>query len=189
MKFKSATIGLILTFFLVVQLPQTVTPTIARGFESPSITAAASESQWLEAKRPERLKKMQMHPRSEAILELYNLAFTPKWDPVEVGLPIGIYVAVKNTAPPDSITSDFRIYLSRDGRVLKKRKVLSTRGLRGGRSTSTKFQITLPEKPGRYCWELSLRQIDDGRMTLGDPKKICALLKTKPIPALPMKRP
>ena len=184
----SAIIGSIFMLLIALVLPHATIATSARGIESPSVRAAASETPWLVAKRPERLKKMQIHPRPEAILELYNLAFSPKWDPLEVGLPIGIYVSVKNTAPAESMTSDFRIYLSRNGQVLQKRRP-STSGLRGGRASYTEFKITLPNKPGRYCWEVSLRQTDDGRMTLGDPRTLCALLKTKPIPGLPLKRP
>jgi len=189
MDFKRVTIGSTLTLLVALVLPHAANATSTQNLKPPSVTATASGTQWLEVKRPERLKKMQIHPRPEAILELYNLAFSPKWDPLEVGLPIGIYVAVKNTGPAESMSSDFRIYLSRDGQVLEKKRVLVTRGLRGGHSSSKTFQITLPNKPGRYCWELSLRQTDDGRMKLGGPKVICALLKSKPIPGPVQRRP
>ncbi len=121
-----------------------------------------------------------MPPPAQAVLEIYHVAFSPKWVKLEVGVPIGIYVAFSNTGPPGSITSEFRIYLSRDGQVLEKRPPSLLSGLRASRASSTNFQITTPNKLGRYCWEVSLRQTDDGRMTLGDPKVLCALLKTKP---------
>lgn len=187
--YKSVTIGSTLTLLVVLLLPHAANATSARGLEPPSVTAPASETPWFEAKRPERIDRMHMPPPAQAVLEIYHVAFSPKWVKLDVGVSIGIYVAFSNTGPPGTITSEFRIYLSRDGRVLEKRRSSLTGGLRAGRSSSTTFQITLPNKPGRYCWEVSLRQTDDGRMTLGDPKVLCAFLKTKPIPGLPKRRP
>jgi hypothetical protein len=185
MEFKSVTIVPTLTLLVALVLPHAANAISAQELQQPSVTAA-SETPWLEARRPERLKKMQGQPRPQTVLEIYNVAFSPKLAKLEVGLPIGIYVGFTNKGSPGSITSAFRIYLSRDGQVLEKRRP-STSGLHAGRASSTTFQITLPNKPGRYCWEVSLRQTDDGRMTLGDPKTLCALLKTKPIPG-PLKR-
>ncbi len=185
MEFKSVTIGSTLSLLVPLVLPHAANATSTQELKPPSV-AAASETRWLEVRRPERLKKMQVQPRPQTVLEIYNVAFSPKWVKLDVGVPIGIYVAFKNSGPPGSITTEFRIYLSRDGRVLEKRRPSSS-GLRAGRASFTKFQITLPDKPGRYCWEVSLRQTDDGRMTLGNPKVLCALLKRKPIPG-PVKR-
>jgi len=174
MEFKSVTIGSTLSLLVALVLPHAANATTAQKINQPSVTAAANGTQWLAVKRPERLKKMQIQPRPQAVLEIYNVAFDPKWDPLAVGLPIGTYVAFRNKGPALSTTSEFWIYLSRDGHVLEKKRVLLTRGLRGGRAASTKFQITLPDKPGRYCWEVSVRQTDDGRMKLGGPKTLCA---------------
>ena len=187
MEFKSVTIGSTLTLLVPLVLPHAANATSTQELKPPSV-AAASETRWLEVRRPERLKKMQVQPRPQTVLEIYNVAFSPKWVKLEVGVPIGIYVAFRNTGSPGSITSEFRIYLSSDGQVLEKRRPSLQSGLRSGRASSTTFQITLPDKPGRYCWEVSLRQTDDGRMKLGGPKVICALLKTKPIPGLPKRR-
>lgn len=179
MESTKVTIGVILTLLVVPVFSQWANATSSQQTNQPSLTAPI-ETRWLGVRRPERIDKMQLHPRPEAVLEFREMSFNPKWDPVAVGLPIGIFVIYSNTGPAESITSEFRIYFSRDGKLLEKRNVRSTRGLRGGRSSSTTFQIILPNNPGRYCWEVSFRQTDDGRMTLGKPKKLCALLKTKP---------
>ena len=188
MEFKSLTIGLTLTLLVPLVLPHAANATSTQELHQPSVTAA-SETPWLEVRRPERLKKMQGQLRPQAVLEIYNVSFSPKLAKLEVELPIGIYVAFTNKGSPGSTTSEFRIYLSRNGQVLEKRRPSLLSGLRSGRASITTFQITLPDKPGRYCWEVRLRQTDDGHMTLGDPKTLCALLKTKPIPGLPVRRP
>ncbi len=188
MEFKSVTIGSTLSLLVALVLPHAANATSAQEpKQSSGIGAVASETPWFEAKRPERIDRMHMPPPAQAVLEIYHVAFSPKWVKLDVDVPIGIYVAFKNTGPPGSITSEFRIYLSRDGQVLEKRRPSLLSGLRSGRASSATFQITLPDKPGRYCWEVSLRQTDDGGMKLHGPKVICALLKTKPISG-PLKR-
>ncbi len=92
-----------------------------------------------------------------------------------VGYPLRIYVSVANIGPADSITSDFRVYLSRAGKLLQKvSSHAPLSGLKGNSATYAEFYITLPNKQGLYCWEVSLKQTLDGRMTLGDPKNLCA---------------
>ena len=188
MRFKSTILGATLTLLVALVNPQGANATRTQRVIHDAVKSSASNTQWLEARRPERIDKMLMPPPPQAVLEIHHVKFNPKWVKLEVGVPIGIYVSFKNSGPPGSITSDFRIYLSRNGQVLQKGRP-SSNALRAGRASYTNFQITLPDKPGRYCWKVSLRQTDDGRMTLGGPKEICALLKTKPIPGPVQRRP
>lgn len=186
MDLKGVTTSSILALLAVLLLVHSANTTGAQNLKQSVQTASASEPQWLAATPVERIDKMQAPPPPHAVLEIHHVKFDPKWVKLEVGVPIGIYVSFKNTGSPGSITTDFRIYLSQDGKVLQKGRPSSNR-LQAGRASFTKFQITLPDKPGRYCWEVSLRQTDDGRMTLGEPRNICALLKTKPV-SVPMHR-
>ncbi|NIO06835.1 MAG: hypothetical protein GTO40_02165 [Deltaproteobacteria bacterium] len=160
--------------------------TSAKGATQGDLGFNVTDGQWLEARRPERIDKMHMPPPPQAVLEFHHVKFNPRWAKLEMGAPIGIYVSFKNTGPPGSVTSDFRIYLSRNGQLLQKGHPSSNK-LRAGRASFTNFQITLPNVPVRHCWEVSLRQTDEGRMTLGGPKEICALLKGKLAPA-PLQR-
>jgi len=143
---------------------------------------AARETLSLQLPGAERIDKMQAPPPPVAVLEFSSVRFWPKWAPIAVGKPIKIYAAFSNKGPRDSTTSEFRVYLSLGGQVLQKMPFLLTGGLRGGRSSYVEFQITLPDSLGRHCWEVSFRQTDDGRMVLGRPKQLCAVLKAEPVP-------
>jgi len=78
MEFKSVTIGSTLTLLVALVLPHAANGTTAHKIKQPSVTAAASGTQWLEVKGPERLKKIQIQPRPQAVLEIYNVAIYPK---------------------------------------------------------------------------------------------------------------
>lgn len=119
----------------------------------------------------------------KAMLVIDHVRFTsPREDyampRIVVGQPIRIYVVIVNNGPAESTSSDFRVYLSRAGKLLQKvRSHAQLYGLQGNRATYADFHFTLPNKPGWYCWEVSLKQTLDGRMTLGDPKNLCAEVK------------
>ena len=144
MEYKSVTTGSILTLLVALVLPHAANATSTQELQQSSVTTAASATRWLEVRRPERLKKMQVQPRPQAVLEIYHVAFSPKWEPLAVGLPIGIYVAFTNKWSPGSTTSEFRIYLSRDGQVLQKLPINLIGGLRAGRPRARSFRSRYP---------------------------------------------